>query len=83
MEKGAELAPAPTQPACAIKGNILRKGDKIHHLPGTRDPGPGTRDPGLRPDRRHPISRIAPQIGGQGRWHSALLIGRQYLGFCQ
>ncbi|SFD70150.1 thermonuclease family protein [Methylobacterium sp. 13MFTsu3.1M2] len=28
---------APTQAACAIKGNISRKGDKIYHLPGTRD----------------------------------------------
>jgi hypothetical protein len=23
--------------ACAIKGNISRKGDRIYHMPGTRD----------------------------------------------
>jgi hypothetical protein len=27
----------PVQTACAIKGNISRKGDKIYHLPGGRD----------------------------------------------
>ncbi len=33
-------APAPSAAAigtCAIKGNISRKGDRIYHLPGTRD----------------------------------------------
>jgi endonuclease YncB( thermonuclease family) len=28
---------AATTGACAIKGNISRKGDRIYHLPGTRD----------------------------------------------
>ncbi|MGE8127679.1 thermonuclease family protein [Methylobacterium sp. NPDC080182] len=37
MEKPPAVAPAPLQAACAIKGNISRKGDKIYHLPGTRD----------------------------------------------
>ena len=37
MERHPEPAPAPTQTACAIKGNISRKGDKIYHLPGSRD----------------------------------------------
>lgn len=32
-----EATPAPVQAAGAIKGNISRKGDKIYHLPGTRD----------------------------------------------
>ena len=31
MEKPS--AAAPVQAACAIKGNISRKGDKIYHLP--------------------------------------------------
>ncbi|MCP1550735.1 MULTISPECIES: thermonuclease family protein [Methylorubrum] len=29
--------PAAAVSACAIKGNISRKGDRIYHLPGTRD----------------------------------------------
>ncbi|WFS07666.1 thermonuclease family protein [Methylobacterium sp. 391_Methyba4] len=37
MEKSPATAPAPVQTACANKGNISRKGDKIYHLPGTRD----------------------------------------------
>ncbi|MET3415191.1 endonuclease YncB(thermonuclease family) [Methylobacterium sp. 1030] len=37
MEKPPAAAPAPVQTACAIKGNISRKGDKIYHLPGSRD----------------------------------------------
>jgi endonuclease YncB( thermonuclease family) len=37
MEKPSAVAPAPAQAACTIKGNISRKGDKIYHLPGTRD----------------------------------------------
>ncbi|SEP37514.1 Endonuclease YncB, thermonuclease family [Methylobacterium sp. UNC300MFChir4.1] len=37
MEKLPAAAPAPVQTACAIKGKISRKGDKIYHLPGTRD----------------------------------------------
>lgn len=37
MKKPPAAAPAPTQAACAIKGNISGKGDKIYHLPGTRD----------------------------------------------
>lgn len=32
----APASPTPTS-SCAIKGNINRKGDKIYHLPGTRD----------------------------------------------
>ena len=38
MEKKPPAAtPTPIQAACAIKGNISRKGDKIYHLPGIRD----------------------------------------------
>jgi endonuclease YncB( thermonuclease family) len=37
MGKPPVAAAAPAQAACAIKGNISRKGDKIYHLPGTRD----------------------------------------------
>ena len=37
IEKPPAAAPVPVQAACAIKGNISRKGDKIYHLPGTRD----------------------------------------------
>lgn len=37
MEKPPAVVPTPAQAACAIKGNISRKGDKIYHLPGTRD----------------------------------------------
>ncbi len=29
--------PVPEQAACTIKGNISRKGDKVYHLPGSRD----------------------------------------------
>lgn len=29
--------PAASSSACAIKGNISRKGDRIYHMPGTRD----------------------------------------------
>ncbi|UYW32643.1 thermonuclease family protein [Methylorubrum extorquens] len=29
--------PAPAAGGCAIKGNISRKGDRIYHIPGTRD----------------------------------------------
>ncbi|MCJ2082446.1 hypothetical protein [Methylobacterium sp. J-090] len=29
--------PAPAAGGCAIKGNISAKGDKIYHVPGTRD----------------------------------------------
>jgi hypothetical protein len=33
------LAPAevPPDPACTIKGNVNRKGDRIFHVPGQRD----------------------------------------------
>ena len=37
MGKPPAAAAAPVQAACAIKGNISRKGDKIYHLPGTGD----------------------------------------------
>ncbi|MCJ2095500.1 thermonuclease family protein [Methylobacterium sp. J-072] len=37
MERPPAVASVPVQSACAIKGNISRKGDKIYHLPGTRD----------------------------------------------
>ncbi|MFB0491335.1 endonuclease YncB(thermonuclease family) [Methylobacterium sp. OAE515] len=37
MGKPPEATTAPVQAACAIKGNISRKGDKIYHLPGTRE----------------------------------------------
>jgi hypothetical protein len=31
-------APSPTAAAaCAIKGNVSREGDRIYHMPGTRD----------------------------------------------
>jgi hypothetical protein len=36
-EKPPAAPAAPVQTACAIKGNISRKGDKIYHLPGTQD----------------------------------------------
>lgn len=28
---------APPTDACAIKGNISRSGDKVYHVPGSRD----------------------------------------------
>lgn len=34
---GASGAPAPAGAECQIKGNISRSGEKIYHLPGTRD----------------------------------------------
>ncbi|EIZ85449.1 nuclease [Methylobacterium sp. GXF4] len=37
MEKPPAATPAPAQAACAIKGNISRKGDEIYLLPGTSD----------------------------------------------
>lgn len=37
MEKPATSAPVPERTACTIKGNISRTGDKVYHLPGSRD----------------------------------------------
>jgi endonuclease YncB( thermonuclease family) len=37
IEKPPTPAPVPEQTACTIKGNISRKGDKVYHLPGSRD----------------------------------------------
>lgn len=31
------ISPVAVSSECAIKGNISRKGDRIYHLPGTRD----------------------------------------------
>ena len=37
MEKRPEPPAAPAQASCTIKGNISRKGDRIYHVPGSRD----------------------------------------------
>lgn len=37
MRPLSKAPPAATTSPCAIKGNISRKGDRIYHLPGTRD----------------------------------------------
>lgn len=37
IEKALAATLSPVQAACAIEGNITRNGDKIYHLPGTRD----------------------------------------------
>ena len=55
MEKPPAATPAPAQAACAIKGNISRKGDKIYHLPGTRDYDRTVIDTRLR--RAHVLQR--------------------------